>query len=349
MMNWNAIRRILTSLLIIPLGMIAYVYLFPDWQLEHPNLEFPFLLIGVPIVVLNFFLWFRPEFFQPYFHVDENLERVTDEKFVALLHLAGVFTALIFVGVGAVSVMSGVGAHPILGTPATQVVEVADFPVFDGAPTTRLLPTELPATELPSTGLVSTAFPSLTAESSETGVVATPTQSTAIVQIPISGGNSTSTPAPSRTPTNGVSSTAKPTNTPINGVSPTVKPSNTNTPSPSGSCTLASSDFLEAIREIIVDVGQNYTVQTGWAVQSNEAEDLWFVAAKIHGDDIETGVSLPGVWALFTYSDGYIDIYAINDTAQEYSFTLWGEDSDPVLSMDSNGAQSAYNCDLNGN
>ena len=322
-MNLNAIRRILTFLLIIPLGMIVYVFLFPDWQWEHPNLEFPFLIIGVPILVFNFFLWFHPEFFQPYFYVYENPVRVTYEKFVALLNLVGMFTALILVGVGAVSIISRASAPPILETPAAQVIEVADFPAFGASP----------STELSSTGLAAAELPSPKPELSETSLVSTPTQTSAVAQIPISGGESTSTPASPATPTK--------------GISPTVKP--TNTTNPSASCAPAISEYLEVIREVIFDLDYNYTVKTGWAVRSNEAEDLWFVAAKIYGDDTGSGGTLPSVWGLFTYSDGYIDIYAINDIAQDYSFTLWGEDSDPELSMQSDGAQSAYDCALSRN
>ncbi len=322
-MNLNAIRRILTFLLIIPLGMIVYAYLFPDWQWDHPDLELSFLIIGVPIVVLNFFLWFHPEFFRPYFHVYENPVQISDKKFVTLLNLAGAFTALFLIGVGTASLISRVSAPPILETPAAQVVEVADFPAFGGSPSAKLS----------STGLAATELPSLTPESSETGVVSTPTQPTAVAQIPISGGEPTSTLASPATPTK--------------VASPTIKPTNTTTPS--GSCTPASSEYLDAIREAIFDSDYNYTVETGWTVQSNVAENLWFVAAKIYGDDINSGGTLPAVWGLFPYSDGYIDIYAINDIAQEYSYTLWGEDSDPVLSMQSDGAQSAYDCALSGN
>ena len=318
-MNLNALRRILTFFLIIPLGMIVYAFLFPNWQGEHPDLEFPFLILGVPIAILNFFLWFHPEFFQPYFHADENLVQITDKKFVALLNLVSVFAALILVGVGTVSVLSKASAPPILESPVTQAV--ADFPVFGGSPSN-----ETPLAESSTTGL-----PSRMPESSETGVLSTPTQSTAVAQIPISGGESTSTSPGALTKV----------------VSPTIEP--TNTTSLSKGCAPATSEYLEVIREVIFDIDFNYTVETGWAFQSNEAEDLWFVAAKIYGDDIESGGTLPGVWGLFPYSDGYIDIYAINDVAQEYSYSLWGEDSDPELSMESNGAQSAYDCALSGN
>lgn len=319
----NAIRRILTFLLIIPLGMIVYVWISPDWQWEHPDLEFPFLIIGIPIVVLNFFLWFRPEFFQPYFYVYENPVQIPDEKLVALLKLAGALTALIFIGVGTVSLIARVSAPPILETPATQGVDVADFPAFGGSPSDKT-----PSAELPAAGLSS-----MTLETSGTGATSTPTPPTAVAQIPISGGEPTSTPASPGIPTK--------------VASPTIKP--TNTANPSEGCARATSEYLEVIGEAIFDIDFNYIVETGWAVQSNEAENLRFVAAKIYGDDIESGWTLPGVWGLFTDSDGYIDIYAINDVAQEYSYSLWGEDSEPELSMESNGAQSAYDCALSGN
>jgi hypothetical protein len=323
MKSLNAIRRILTLLLILPLGMIVYVYLFPNWQLDHPNLEFPFIIFGIPIVVLNFFLWFHPEFFQAYFHLVEAPVGVPDKQFTAALNLAGVLTALMLIGVGTLSLISGTNTPSTLETPATQMADIADFPAS----------TQLPAAKLPSSGFASTESSPLTTESGETSVVSAPTQATAVAQIPISGGEATSTPTP-------LGAVAK-------IVSPTVKP--TNTPMPSGGCAPATSEYLDAIREDLVDIGLNYTIETGSAIRSNEAENLWFVAAKIYGDAIDSGGTLPGVWGLFVNSDGYIDIYAINDTAQEYTYTAWGEDSDPVLSMESDGAQSAYNCAVNGN
>jgi hypothetical protein len=84
----------------------------------------------------------------------------------------------------------------------------------------------------------------------------------------------------------------------------------------------------------------------GWAVQSKDAENLWFVAAKIQGPQV--GTTLPGVWGIFVYSDGYLDIYAINDVAVNFSYAATGEDSDPVLSMQSDGAQAAYDCAVRG-
>jgi hypothetical protein len=170
----------------------------------------------------------------------------------------------------------------------------------------------------------------LTPETGETGVESTSTQPTAVVQIPVSGEESTVTPASPGSLTN--------------GTAPAVKPTDTINPSPR--CARATSEFLEAIRDGISDIDLNYTVETGWAVQSNEAEELWFVAAKVYGDDIEPEGTLPGVWGLATGPDGSIDVYAINELAKDYSFTLWGEDSDPVLTMVSDGAQDAYNCAL---
>ena len=90
-------------------------------------------------------------------------------------------------------------------------------------------------------------------------------------------------------------------------------------------------------------------VKTGWTVQSKAEQNLWFVAAKIYGPDIETGATLPAVWALFISSDGSIDIYSINTIAKDFSYTLWGEDSVPVTTMQSDGAQTAYDCAVSGN
>jgi hypothetical protein len=87
-------------------------------------------------------------------------------------------------------------------------------------------------------------------------------------------------------------------------------------------------------------------MEAGWASESSEIDGLVFVAARFYGPGFDAGMTLPGVWGLFAYSGGYFDIYAINEIAQEFSDTAWGADFDPVITMQTDGAQTAYDCAL---
>jgi hypothetical protein len=78
-------------------------------------------------------------------------------------------------------------------------------------------------------------------------------------------------------------------------------------------------------------------------VQSHAEANLWFVAAKVSGPAIDAN-TLPGVWALLSDSAGNTGIYSINDSAMEHSSADRGEDRDPALTMQSDGAQPAYDC-----
>jgi hypothetical protein len=113
-------------------------------------------------------------------------------------------------------------------------------------------------------------------------------------------------------------------------------------------CTPAVTPQLDAVWQVVEDADPDNEVVSGWMIQSNEVPDLWLVGAKIHGPAIEGGVTSPGVWGVFLYTQENFDIYAINDIAMQYSYSGWGEDSDPVLSMQTGGASEVYNCAVRG-
>lgn len=98
---------------------------------------------------------------------------------------------------------------------------------------------------------------------------------------------------------------------------------------------------MEALLETVQEADPENVVTAGWMVQSNGSANLWFVAARIESD---TETTLPGVWAFSVYPDESYDLYAINDIAFDLSYADSGEDSDPVLTMQSDGAQAAYDC-----
>ena len=310
----SALRKILAPFLIIPVGMLIYVCVYPDWQWENPSLEYLFLVIGLPILILNFLAWFHPEIIKAYFPMKEDGWQRTDDKPIALTIVISVFMAFIILGVGAASAIHRVNALPMLEPSATLPARESVFPV-------------------------STKLPSKTANSSRTTVVSTPTrllESTFIpnetAQVPVSGGVPTNVPVLSATPTVTSSVSIEPTKTIVSF----------------GRCISASQEYLDAVGIVVDSADPANEVQTGWAVQSKDEVDLWFLAAKIYGPEIDSGATLPAVWALFVSSDGYIDIYSINTTAMEFSYAFWGEDSVPVTTMQSDGAQAAYDCAVHG-
>ena len=329
----NAIRRILTFLLIIPLGMIVYVFISPDWQWNHPNLEFPFLVIGIPIVVLNFLLWFQPEFFRTNFSLKVKPIQISEEKFLGYVRILGGMLAFLLIGVGVVSALQRVSARPVPESTVTPLADIADFQAVTKISTRTTEATEIAVVQGPT--LTKSPEATETAEGTVTtqaaGALETPVN-TEVVQVPVSGGTPTSTPVTPGVPTPTTNVSATPTNTSV-----------------SSTCKSANTGFFTLISEEVQYADSDNELRTAWAVQSKAVADLWFVAAKIYKTGSNNAGTLPGVWAVFTFEDGYFEVYAINDVAQEYTFTAWGEDSDPVLTMGTDGAQSVYNCALQGN
>ena len=311
----NVMRKILAPFLIIPVGMLIYVCVYPDWQWENPGLEYLFLVAGLPILILNFLAWFHPEIIRAYFPMKEDGWQRTDDRPIALTIVIGAFMAFIILGVGAASAIHRVNALPMLEPSATPPAREFVFPV-------------------------STKLPSKTVNSSRTAVVSTPTRlpESAInpnetAQVPVSGEVPTNVSVLSATPTEASSVSIEPTKT----------------AAPVGRCIPASQEYLEAVGIVVYSIDPANEVKIGWAVQSKDEVDLWFLAAKIYGPEIDSGATLPAVWALFVSSDGYIDIYSINTTAMEFSYAFWGEDSVPVTTMQSDGAQEAYDCAVSEN
>lgn len=332
----SAIRKILMPLLAIPLGMFLYVFTHPDWLGEHAGLESLFALIGIPVLIINFIAWFYPEIIKAYFPVREDWGERRSAP-VRLAIAASALVTLICVGAGAVSSASDVRARPTVKPsvqpPATALAyarsgqmypdtinsgESDIVPIPSLSTTTNIAPEQAQALPTPETTTISKQTPRV----SETGTPPEPTP-----QIPVSGGAATSSPTLSVTRTGTLATSTQPTGT----------------VSLSTACTPANADYVNAVLQEIQAMDPGNKVDAAWAVQSTAASNLWFVAAKISGPKIRAG-TLPGVWGLFTHPEGYFDIYAINSSAMDSSYSDWGEDSDPVLSMQTNGAQAAYDC-----
>ncbi|HEX2998564.1 MAG TPA: hypothetical protein VHP14_27325 [Anaerolineales bacterium] len=326
----NALRKVLMPLLLIPLGMFIYVCLRPEWQWENPGLEFLFLLLGTPIVIVNFFAWFHPEIISAYFPVKDDWGAGRGKAVTAAIAFS-TLAAFTCVSTGAVLAVADASpraafepsaAQPATSTAFARSLQMLASATDSGVSAAVSTPRESPQVEIPS---------------DQTD------------QIPVSGSAATSSPAFPAVETDSTSVALESTEavsakvagpTPVNSTN-TASPSITSTARPSASCTPATTAYMDAIREAVQEEDEQSNVTTGWAVSSKAAEGLWFVAAKIQSD---TETIYPGVWGVFVDSEGYMDLYAVNDVAMQLSYADWGEDSEPVLTMQSDGAQAAYNC-----
>ena len=334
----NALRKILMPLLLIPLGAFIYMSIRPEWQWENPALETLFALVGIPIVIINFFAWFYPEIIKAYFPVKDDWGEGRGKPVIAATAISALI-AFTCVGVGAVSAVAGSAPRPTFAPSPVQPVTATAF-----AHSLQLL-----ASAIDSGERVAASTPR---ESPQVEI--TPDQTG---QIPVSGGGATDSPMLSTAetdvasaalePTEFVSAkamgstSAVPTGTAFTKAAGTTSVVPTGTARPSGSCVPATSEYMDAVRETVQEQDPESNVATGRMVPSKAAANLWFVAAKIQSD---TETIYPGVWGIVTNADGSADIYAINDVAMELSFADWGEDSEPVLTMQSDGAQAAYDC-----
>ncbi len=317
----NAVRKVLLPLLVIPLAIFLYVFTHPDWQWDSSGLDLLFAIVGIPILIGNFIAWFYPEMIQTYFPVKEDWGEQRGKPAVTLAIGISTLTALLCVGAGAVSAISSTSPRPTFKSSTPQPAA---------------------ATALAR----SSELQSEIANSSETDIVPIPEPATQASvtpeqtpQIPVSGGASVNLPTLSATQTGIVS----PFSTQTNSTAPAVSTAPTTTGSSSALCTPASADYLDAVLQVVQDIEPDNQVTTGWVVQSKAAPNLWFVATKISGSGIDSGTTLPGVWGLFVDSGG-TDIFAINDVAKNISDADPGQDSNPVLTMQSDGAQTSYNC-----
>lgn len=305
----NAIRKNLMPLLIIPFGMFIYVFIHPDWQWESPGLEYLFALIGLPILIINFIAWLYPEMIEAYFPVKDDSGQGRGKP-ITFAMLVSALIALTCVGVGGMTAAANARPRPTVESSGVQPLTATAF-----ARSIQLLAS---ATDSGLSAIVSTPRPSL-----EPDIAPDETP-----QIPVSGGVPTSSPASSVMQAEAASAFSGPTST----------------ADPPGSCTPADPEYIDAIWQAVQDADPDSDVVTGWMVQSNAAADLWFVAAKIYNSETETEATLPGVWALLVDAEGSLEIYSINDIAMESSDAARGEDREPVLTMQSDGAQIAYDC-----
>lgn len=114
-------------------------------------------------------------------------------------------------------------------------------------------------------------------------------------------------------------------------------------PSINARCVAASQLQTENIRSGIKDIQQSNDVSNGWAVKSNDFENVWFVAAQITGPNIAPNQAI-GVWAISGDPASPGLTYSVNSFAIEFSSWPDGSTTDAQTSMSDDGAQQAYDC-----
>jgi len=112
----------------------------------------------------------------------------------------------------------------------------------------------------------------------------------------------------------------------------------------SSRCVPATQQQLQRIRVGVKAIETTNDVLSGFAVKSNDYNNVWFVAAKIHGTGIESNIP-PGVWALNgDPEDTAAGAMSVNGYALSFSNWADGPKSDAKTTMSSDGAQEAYDC-----
>lgn len=108
-------------------------------------------------------------------------------------------------------------------------------------------------------------------------------------------------------------------------------------------CITASSAQVEAIRAGVKDIADTNDIKSGWAVKSNDFDNVWFVAAKIYGPGIENG-SDPGVWAISGDLNNPGMILSVNGYAKEFSSYPDASKTDASITTADDGAKDALLC-----
>jgi hypothetical protein len=120
-------------------------------------------------------------------------------------------------------------------------------------------------------------------------------------------------------------------------------PTNTSLPTDKDRCIQASAAQIDAINAGVHGIDQNNQVRSGWAVKSNDFENVYMVAAKIYGQGMEEGAG-PGVWAIGGTLDKPNLVYAVGGFAHQFSDFGAGETTKSNITQTSDGYQAAQWC-----
>ena len=112
-------------------------------------------------------------------------------------------------------------------------------------------------------------------------------------------------------------------------------------PAQSSACQPASIAQVEWIRSGIKSEATYNDLGPAFAVQSDDFEQVHFVAAQITGPELD---GIVGVWAISGTPDKPGLIYSVNGYAHQFSGYGLGSATDAGITMDDHGAQQAYEC-----
>jgi hypothetical protein len=107
---------------------------------------------------------------------------------------------------------------------------------------------------------------------------------------------------------------------------------------PASDCTPADSSLMTPVGNGMKDMA--HRVKSGYAVQSEDHEDIYFVSAEVYGDGVEEGTI--GTWATTSLGGGEA-IYTVDDVAKQYSDLRDGI-AVADLSMDDHGVAESRDC-----
>ena len=317
-------KKIFLSLACIPFILFIIVLVRPVSEGDqHNGIELLFLVLGLPILLVNYLEWSDPQFMDGIFgksilSQSQGLRLVPAENAPAQVIPARLPTWTVFVVLACVLVLGigmGAGALFVINQlkPAPATVETSINPDQPGVGVASLSPA---LTGTPESATLTETVTPLAIRSTPTIPSFTPTLQTSASIPPVS---------------------ATPTATKL--VTPNAN-----------RCVSPSAIELAAILAGIKLLGSTNELKTEYVVKSSAADQLWFFAAKVYGPDLEGGVSAePAVWSFYEKDGTPYNIYSTNDTAFQYSDFSWGPDASPPLNMEVDGAQKAYECAVNGN
>lgn len=108
-------------------------------------------------------------------------------------------------------------------------------------------------------------------------------------------------------------------------------------------CVPASAIQMDYVRTGIKDIQQSNDVLQGFAVRSNDFQQVWFIAAEITGPGIEPKQAI-GLWAITGEPEEPGIILSVNGFAIEFSPYPDGATTDAQTSQFDDGAQEALKC-----
>jgi hypothetical protein len=107
-------------------------------------------------------------------------------------------------------------------------------------------------------------------------------------------------------------------------------------------CVPASAQQMESIRAGIKDIEESNDVLPGFAVRSNDLEQVWFVAAEITGSGIPANTV--GIWAIGGELETPGLVLSVDGFAKAFSPYPDASTTDAQITQFDDGAQEALSC-----